>query len=201
MLAGECQRPISEEALQHTQDFFKAVEATVHETLREGIYGWQVTDCLVTMTHSAYTPRQSHSHQGFDKSMSSTAGDFRHLTALVVMDALKGAGTTVCEPIHRFHLELPADTLGVVLPALGRLQAVPHTPVIRGSSCTLDGEIPAARMHELQLELRALTRGEGVLELVFDRYEPVRGTFPTRPRSDHNPLNREEYLLHVSRRV
>jgi len=184
------------------RSFFRAVEETVHETLREGIYGWQVTDCLVTMTHSGYTPRQSHSHQGFNKAMSSTAGDFRSLTALVLMDALKEAGTTVCEPIHRFHLEeIPADMLGTALPALGRLQAVPQTPVMRGSSCTLEGEIPAARMHELQLELRALTRGEGVLELAFERYQPVRGAVPTRPRSDHNPLNREEYLLHLARRV
>jgi hypothetical protein len=30
---------------------------------------------------------------------------------------------------------------------------------------------------------------------------PVRGTTPTRPRTDHNPLNRKEYLLHVVRRV
>ncbi|HZS90463.1 MAG TPA: GTP-binding protein [Chloroflexota bacterium] len=50
-------------------------------------------------------------------------------------------------------------------------------------------------------ERLALTRGEGVLEYAFDRYEPVRGTIPTRPRSDHNPLNRKEYLLHVLRRV
>ena len=32
--------------------FFRAVEDTVGETLRQGIYGWQVTDCTVTMTHS-----------------------------------------------------------------------------------------------------------------------------------------------------
>ena len=38
----------------------------------QGLYGWQVTDCAVTMTHSGYAPRQSHAHQGFAKSMSST---------------------------------------------------------------------------------------------------------------------------------
>ncbi len=65
----------------------------------------------------------------------------------------------------------------------------------------LEGEIPAARVHELQQKVPALTRGEGVLEWTFDRYQPVAGTIPTRPRSDHNPLNRKEYLLHVMRRV
>jgi ribosomal protection tetracycline resistance protein len=36
---------------------------------------------------------------------------------------------------------------------------------------------------------------------LFDSYQPVRGTSPTRVRSDHNPLSRKEYLLHVMRRV
>ena len=54
-------------------------------------------------------------------------------------------------------------------------------------------------MHELQQQLPALTRGEGVLESAFERYEPVRGTIPTRPRTDHNPLNRKEYILRVLR--
>jgi ribosomal protection tetracycline resistance protein len=181
--------------------FFKAVEDTVKETLRQGIHGWQVTDCTVTMTHSGYAPRQSHAHQGFDKSMSSTGWDFRGLTPLVLMTALKQAGTTVYEPMHRLRLEVPADTVGSILPVLAALRAVPGAPTIKGSWCWLEGEIPAARVHELSRQLPALTRGEGVLESAFDHYRPVRGTIPSRPRSDHNPLDRKEYLLHFMRRV
>ena len=70
--------------------FFRAVEDTVRETLRQGLCGWQVLDCAVTMTHSGYW------------SPTSTAGDFRLLTPLVLMTALTEAGTVVCEPIHRF---------------------------------------------------------------------------------------------------
>jgi ribosomal protection tetracycline resistance protein len=103
--------------------------------------------------------------------------------------------------MHRFHLEIPADAFGQIVPVLAQLRAVPQTSVVRGSSCLLEGAIPAARVHELQQQLPALTRGEGVLESAFDHYEPVRGTIPTRPRTDHNPLNPKEYLLHVVRRV
>ncbi len=171
------------------EEFRKAVANTVERTLEQGLYGWRVTDCTVTMTHSGYV------------SPSSRARDFRMLTPLVLMSALKQAGTAVCEPIHRFHLDAPADTLGPVLRVLARLDAVPQRPEVRDSSYTLEGEVPAARVHELQQRLRGLTRGEGLLELAFDRYRPVSGTTPTRPRSDNNPLNREEYLLHVARRV
>jgi ribosomal protection tetracycline resistance protein len=174
--------------------FFRAVEEATRETLRQGIHGWQVTDCTVTMTHSGYSARQSHSHAFFDKSMSSTAGDFRLLTPLVLMSALLQGGTTVYEPMHRFHLELPADAVGALLPVLAKLGGIPESPVIRGSSCLLEGEIPAARVHELRRRLPALTSGEGMLESAFHGYHPVRDAIPSRPRSDRNPLDREAYL-------
>ena len=181
--------------------FTQAVEDTVQQTLRQGIYGWQVTDCTVTMTRSGYLAKHGLGRRRFSKSISSTGEDFRKLTPLVLMSALKEAGTRVCEPMHRFHLEIPADTFGATASVLARLRAVPQTHELRGSSYILEGEVPAARVHELQQQLGAPTRGEGVLECVFDRYQPVRGTIPTLPRSDHNPLNRKEYLLHVVRRV
>jgi ribosomal protection tetracycline resistance protein len=182
--------------------FFKAVEDTVRETLGQGLHGWQVTDCAVTMTHSGYSPRQSHAHQGFDKSMSSTGYDFRGLTPLVLIEALRKAGTRVYEPMHRFRIEAPADTLGALLPVLAALRAVPRTTQTRGALCVLEGAVPAARVHALEQRLPGLTRGEGELESAFDHYAPVvHGTVPERPRTDHNPLNRKEYLLNVTGRT
>ena len=169
--------------------FVDHMEQYVRETLQEGLFGWQVTDCTVTMIDSGY------------RAPGSTAADFRKLTPLVLMSALREAGTTVYEPMHRFHLEIPADTFGATVPVLARLRAVPQTQEMRGASYVLEGDMPAARVHELQQLLPALTRGEGVLECAFDRYQPVDGTIPTRPRTDHNPLDRKEYLLHVLRRV
>jgi ribosomal protection tetracycline resistance protein len=135
----------------------------------------------------------------FDKSMSSTAGDFRNLTPLVLMSALAQAGTTVYEPLHRFRLEAPADTLAGVLAALGQLGALPDAPALTGSAFAVGGEIPAAQVHGLRRQLPALTRGEGVLDSEFERYRPVRGPIPRRPRSDHNPLDRDEYLRRLAR--
>ncbi|HSX01616.1 MAG TPA: translation factor GTPase family protein, partial [Candidatus Saccharimonas sp.] len=140
--------------------FFKAVEDTVHQTLQQGLSGWQVTDCLVTLTHTGYLPRQSHAHARFDKSMSSTGADFRGLTPLVLMDALKQARTVVCEPLHHFRLDAPADTLAHLLPVLAGLRAVVSTTMPQGDSCVLEGEIPAAQVHQLQQRLPGLSRGQ-----------------------------------------
>ena len=169
--------------------FQQALEETAQETLRQGLHGWQVIDCKITLTQSGYVAPMS------------TARDFRLLMPLVLMAALQRAGTEVCEPMHRFHLEIPADTFGPMLPMLARLRAIPTAPVMRGAVCLLDGDIPAAEVHALQQLLPGMTRGEGVLESAFDNYAPMRGEPPTRPRTDNNPLNRKEYLLHVLRRV
>jgi ribosomal protection tetracycline resistance protein len=161
----------------------------IRETLQEGIFGWQVTDCTVPMIDSGY------------RAPGSTAADFRKLTPLVLMSALKQARTVVCEPMHRFHLEIPVDTFGATAPVLARLLAVPQTQEMRGSAYALKGEIPAAHVQALRQQLAALTHGEGMLESAFECYRPVRAAPPTRLRTDLNPLDRKEYLLHVLRRV
>jgi ribosomal protection tetracycline resistance protein len=181
--------------------FFRATEDTARETLRQGLHGWAVPDCTVAVTHSGYLGKHSLGHQRFNKAMSSTGEDYRRLTPLVLTSALRRAGTVVCEPVHRFRLDAPAEAFGSLLAALTRLRAVPLMQVSRGAVLTLEGDIPAARVHGLRQELPALTRGEGVLECVFDRYEPTGGVVPTRPRTDDNPLNREEYLQRVTRRA
>jgi ribosomal protection tetracycline resistance protein len=170
--------------------FVERMGQYVREILEEGLCGWKVIDCVVTIFDCGYG------------APGTSDGDFRKLTPLVLMEALRQAGTAVCEPIHRFHLEAPADTFGALLPALSVLDAAPGTPEMRGAVWVIEGDVPAGRVHGLQQRLPGVTRGEGVLECEFDRYEPVRnGSVPVRPRTDLNPLDRKEYLLHVQRRV
>jgi ribosomal protection tetracycline resistance protein len=68
--------------------FMKAVEESARDALRQGLHGWQVTDCVVTLTDSGYVPPPPY---GWSK-LSSSAGDFRNLTPLVLMTALREAG-------------------------------------------------------------------------------------------------------------
>ena len=179
--------------------FFRAVEKAVRETLTQGLYGWDVRDVAVVMTRSGYWPRQSRMHGTFDKSVSTTAGDFRGLTPLVVMDALRRAGTDVYEPMHRFQLDVPGDALHAVTSVLGRLRAVPDSTAPSGRAYVIEGVMPAANVHALRRELPGATRGEGVLECSFDGYQRVVGATPKRDRWGYDPLDRKRYLLAVTR--
>ncbi len=171
------------------EEFERVMAEIIRSDLQQGLGGWQVTDCRVTLIESDYV------------SPGSSARDFRLLTPLVLMAALQEAGTIVCEPIHHFRLEIPDDTFGAVAPLLARLEAGLQSSGAQGATYLLDGDIRAARVHELQRRLPAATRGEGVLEVEFAGYQPASEPIPTRPRTDYNPLNRKEYLLHVLRHV
>jgi ribosomal protection tetracycline resistance protein len=152
------------------------------------------------MTHSGYAPRQSHAHGTFDKSMSSTAGDFRLLTPLVLMAALQQAGTTVLEPVDRFLLEAPEAAMPVLWPELARLGAVPEPPRVVGGTARLEGVVPAVAVRELRW-LAGRTGGLGVLETEHGGYRPARGAPLRRARSEPDPLDPRSYLLRVQRRT
>ena len=168
----------------------------VRAALREGLFGWRVTDCTVTMTRSNYSSADG---PPSTRGPLSTAADFRKLTPLVLMRALDRAGTVVCEPIVRVTVEIPEGTVGAVLAVLARLGAVVRTQSTQEDLATIETVLPAARVQDLQRRLPGLTGGEGVLESTFDGYQPVRGDPPTRRRTTVNPLNRDEYLTHLTR--
>ncbi len=179
------------------EGFAERMGQYVAQTLREGLFGWQVTDCIVTMTKCIYSvPDGPPSRRG----PLSTAADFRKLTPIVVMRALDQAGTVVCEPIVRGNLEIPTDTIGAVMPVLARIRAAVEAPSLTGRLCTIDLVLPAAQAHELQRQLPGLTGGEGVLESSFAGYQPVTGDQPTRRRTTASPLNLGEYMLHLGGR-
>jgi ribosomal protection tetracycline resistance protein len=176
--------------------FADSMAQYVRLTLQAGLYGWQVTDCTVTMTECTYqSPDGPPSTQG----PLSTPADFRKLTPIVLMQALARAGTVVCEPVLRVRLEVPTGTIGAVLAALARLDAASQAPTLRGDLAAIEIALPAARIQDLRRQLAALTGGEGVLESDFGGYQPVSGSPPTRRRTTANPLNREEYLRSFAR--
>jgi ribosomal protection tetracycline resistance protein len=167
--------------------FYRAIEETVHETFKQGLRGWEVTDCAVTLTHAGFS------------SVMSTAGDFRKLVPLVLMWALHRAGTEVCEPVEALDLEIPEDTFGAVSGALLHARATMHNAVRDGASYRIVGAIPTAELRALEQLLPSLTRGDGGWISRFAGHIPVTGAAPSRERVGPQPLNRAQYLADVAR--
>jgi ribosomal protection tetracycline resistance protein len=165
----------------------RAIEETVYETLQQGLYGWEVTDIAVILTHSGYS------------SVATTAGDFRNLTPLVLMGALTQAGTEVYEPLSEFELSAPLHAISQAIFKLTMAKAVFERPILHPDTFLLTGTLPVATMEEFKRELYAMAGGEGIFLTRPSGFRKIEQPFPTRRRADHNPLNRKEYLLHVLR--
>ncbi len=179
--------------------FVAATEEGVRAGLQQGPHGWEVTDCVVTMTASAYYPRQSRPHQKFDKSMSTVAADFRHLAPVVLAAALHEASTRVCRPVDQFELDLPAPAYSVVAALLGRLGAALLETSTDGGHTSLVGHLPSEVVPDVASRLPDLTGGEGVLVTSLDHHAPVRGRPPRRRRHGPNPLDRAAWFRDVPR--
>ncbi|GAC1350810.1 MAG: TetM/TetW/TetO/TetS family tetracycline resistance ribosomal protection protein [Ktedonobacteraceae bacterium] len=168
--------------------FHRAIEETVRAALAQGLYGWEVTDIAVTLTHTGY---DSHRQDG------TKGGDFRNLVPLVLMEALSQAGTDVYVPINQFELSVPVHAISTSMFKLSALGAVYEQPVLRNDMFLLTGTLPVETTEEFRRELPAFTEGEGVFLAQEAGFLKKEGECPTRRRMDHNPLNRKEYLLHV----
>jgi ribosomal protection tetracycline resistance protein len=180
---------------RNIDEFASAMEQYVRAALQEGLYGWAVNDCLVTMTSCNYSLADGPPSR---RGPLSTAADFRKLTPLVLMQALHNAGTHVCEPMSRVRIDAPATSMGSVLGMLAQQGAAVHAQSIRGEEFSIEAELPAEGVRALQRRLPAATNGDGVLDSTFAGYQPVHGEPPMRRRATPNPLNRQEYLAATS---
>jgi ribosomal protection tetracycline resistance protein len=159
------------------EDFERAMDEYVREALRAGPHGWEVIDCVVTMTDCWYSLADGPPSR---RGPLPKASDFHGLTPLVLAQALARAGTVVCEPILRIRLDVPAVSIGATMAAAARLGAVLETPEPRDDRATIAGTVAAAAVNELHRQLPGLTRGEGVLESTFGGHRPVSGVPPVR---------------------
>jgi ribosomal protection tetracycline resistance protein len=181
---------------KNLEDFATHMDEYVRLALVEGLHGWRVTDCVVTVTKIAYSLADGPPSR---RGPMPTARDLKKLVPLVLVQALEQRGSTVCEPVFRIAAEVPTEAIGSMLAALGRLGAGAATPSTRGELSVLEATVAASRVQELRRRLPGLTGGEGVIDAEFAGYQPVTGEPPTRKRLTPDPRNLVEYLAQVGR--
>jgi ribosomal protection tetracycline resistance protein len=174
--------------------FFAATWEGVRAALAQGRSGWAVPDARVVLTHAGYCPRQSAMHQKFNKNLSSVGADFRNLAPVLIHQALRQAGTVVCEPVETFRLEIPASALPALTVTLARLSGLVTGTSPAAGSLALTGTLPARCVQPLLAQLPEQTSGEGVFTSEVTHYAPVRNSPPARTRIGPDPLDRQEWF-------
>ena len=88
-----------------------------------------------------------------------------------------------CEPIERLVVNVPDDCVGNVIEKLGRRKAemVNMEPAEAGHT-KIEFKIPARGLIGYRTEFLTDTKGEGVMNSIFDSYEPFKGEVVSRVR-------------------
>jgi ribosomal protection tetracycline resistance protein len=163
------------------EEFLASMRGHVDAALEEGLHGWRVTDCLVTMTDCDYYVGDGRVPPGTTRT---SAADFRRLTPLVLRDALSRAGTVVCEPFVLATAEAPIECMSGVLGLAARLEGIVESATTHGELATVVVRLSAARAQALHRRFPGVTGGEGSISSTFADYQPVHGDPPRRPAID-----------------
>jgi len=160
------------------------IETSLHETLKQGLYGWEVTDLKVTLIGGEHHIMHTHPL------------DFFVATPVAVMDGLRNAGTTLLEPMLSIRISAPEDYIGKIIGELVQMRGEFDTPVIKSGMFTVEAHVPAATSLDFPIRLGVITSGKAALSSRFFGYKecPLElGT--TTKRRGVNPLDRSKWIL------
>lgn len=98
-------------------------------------------------------------------------GDFRQATYRAVRQGLMQARSVLLEPVYEFMLEVPEEAIGRAMTDIGKMNGSFTSPENISGKAVLIGKVPVSEVKNYALELRAYTKGEGVLLLTPSDYE------------------------------
>ncbi len=98
--------------------------------------------------------------------------EFSVSTPKVLLKEIEG---TVCEPMERLMIDVPEESMGAVMEKMGsrKGELVQMNP--QGSRMRLEYLIPARGLLGYRSEFLTDTRGEGIMNSVFESYQPFKG--------------------------
>ncbi len=85
-----------------------------------------------------------------------------------------------CEPIERLVIDVPEASMGAVMEKIGSRKADLVSMAPQGERMKLEYLIPARGLLGYRNEFLTDTRGEGIMNSIFDSYQPFKGEITTR---------------------
>ncbi len=93
---------------------------------------------------------------------------------------LKEIDGTLCEPVERLMIDVPEESMGAVMEKMGSRKGELLQMAPQGSRMRLEYLMPARGLLGYRSEFLTDTRGEGIMNSVFDSYQPFKGEISRR---------------------
>jgi ribosomal protection tetracycline resistance protein len=162
------------------------VRKTVPESLKQGMYGWEVTDLKVTLVDGEHHIWHTHPM------------DFFTATPMGIMDGLRNCGTTLLEPMLNIRIAAPEEFAGKFIRDVLEMRGSFESPAMHGGSLTMEALVPVATSLDYAARLGAMTSGKGAISASFAGYrECPLELGATTPYRGVNPLDTANYILKI----
>ena len=156
------------------------------QALKQGLYGWEVTDLRITLTGGSH--HLIHTHPL----------DFFTATPMALMNGLENTGSTLLEPMVTLRLTAGEEHAGRLIRDMIAMRGTFDTPVIHKSELTMEARVPVAASLNYPVEFGSLTGGRGVLSSRFSGYEPCPPEWgKAAKRRGVDPRDRAKWILHA----
>ena len=104
--------------------------------------------------------------------------EFQVSTPKVITKVIDGQ---VNEPLERMYIDVPQEFVGTIMQDMGRRQGELKNMTPMNSRVKLEFVIPERGLLGYRSDFLTETRGEGIMNGVFEGYTPLKGTMPRRP--------------------
>lgn len=161
------------------------IAQTLPEALKQGLYGWEVTDLKITLTGGSH--HLIHTHPL----------DFFTATPMALMNGFENTGSTLLEPVVTMRFMAQEQHAGSLIHDIVAMRGSFDSPVIHKDRFTMEARIPVATSMDYPVTFGSLTGGKGVISSRFSGYEPCPLELgKTAKRRGLDPRDRAKWILH-----
>ncbi len=173
--------------LPSNQLFYKYqshIRRSFHDSLEQGLHGWEVTDFRCTLIGGEHHTIHTHPL------------DFFVCTPMAFMNGLVNCGSTLLEPLLSMRISAPAELSGKLITEIVNGRGEYDSPRIIGDTVTLDSIVPLAEFMDFPTRLASFSSGKAVCSTSYYGYrECPTGKGCDAPRRGINPLDRSKWIL------
>ncbi|MCO7224239.1 translation factor GTPase family protein [Pleionea sp. CnH1-48] len=166
------------------QKYQNEIAAIIPDAVKQGIKGWPVTDCRITLI------------KGEDHNVHSRPGDFQIATPMALLKGLQETETLLLEPILSFTIYSPLEFLGDITSDIVKMRGRFDGPEVKDNKVIIHGHVPAATSLDYAVDLASLTGGKAKMTTQLDGYEPC--TLEQGKVTEYrgiSPLDRDKWIL------
>lgn len=175
--------------VEHNKLFYKYqthIKTSVFDSLEQGLYGWEMTDMLVTLLDGEHHTIHTHPL------------DFFVATPMALMYALENAGSTLLEPLIKARITAGEEFLGKVVSDITNMRGEFDTPSMKPGRFTMEAILPVSTSLDYPIKLASMTSGRALYSSDFYGYRACPLELgATAKRRGIDPRDSAKWILHA----